>query len=107
SKISAASNSRNALARGVAYRRCALLRDRRTFARTYVRGWDLRSSGRRILPLFGGRALACPAFREDALRQRPAARIAVTRLAAQQKSFVCPARARNCRVAQPRNDGRR
>ena len=48
----------------------------RAHARAHLRGRHLRSSRRRLLALFGRRALAGAAFREDALRQRAAARAA-------------------------------
>ena len=53
-----------------------LLRPRAAHARAHLRGRHLRSSRRRLLALFGRRALARAALREDALRQRAAARAA-------------------------------
>ena len=61
---------------GLRSERRALLRAGRAHARAHLRGRHLRSSRRRLLALFGRRALARAAFREDALRQRPAPRAA-------------------------------
>ena len=47
----------------------------------HLPGRHLRPSRRRLRPLLGRRRLAGPAFREDALRQRPAPRAADLRLA--------------------------
>ena len=94
-QVSAAGDSGNALARRHAHRRRALLRDGRAFAGSHVRGRHLRPSRRRLFALFGRRALAGAAFREDALRQRAAPGAAGAGLAAQrQASYSASARAR-------------
>ena len=95
---------RIAVARRAAHRRGALFRRRRDHARPHLRGRHLRSSRRRLLPLFGRRALAGAAFRENALRQRAASRAAGDRAPAQRQAALSPARARNRRVAQARDD---
>ena len=78
---------------------------RRSSTRSSIwRGRHLRSSRRRLLALFGRRALAGAAFREDALRQCPAPRIAGAGLAAQRQTAVRRARAGNRRLAQAGND---
>ena len=73
---------------GLRTRRRALFRDGRAHARAHERGRHLRSSRRRLLALFGRRALAGAAFREDALRQRAAAGAAGAGLAAQRQPAV-------------------
>ena len=55
-EISAAGDSRNAVARRRAQRRRALFRDRRAFPGAHERGRHLRSSRRRLLALLGRRA---------------------------------------------------
>ena len=71
-QIPAADDARVPVARGRAPQRRAILRAGRDLARAHVRGRHLRSPRRRVLPLLRRRALAHPAFREDALRQRAA-----------------------------------
>ncbi len=75
-EIPAMSDARVSLARGIAAQRSALLRYRRAHADADLRRRYLRPSWRRLLALFGGREMAGPAFRKDALRQRPASRVA-------------------------------
>ena len=67
----------------------------------------LRSSRRRLRPLQRGRALARAAFREDALRQRAAARADDRGLARDEVAALCHARARHHRLAAPRDAERR
>ena len=95
-EISAAGDDGDAVAgAGCARGDAALLRHRRAFARAHERGRHLRSSRRRLLALFGRRALAGAAFREDAVRQRPALGAAGAGLAAQRQCAVrASARAR-------------
>ena len=88
---------RAVLARRPAAGRRALLHADRAHARAHLRGRHLRPSGRRLLPLFGRRALAGAAFREDALRQRPAPGTAGARLSAERQPAVPAARGRNRR----------
>ena len=66
----------------------------------------LRSSRRRLRPLQRGRALARAAFREDALRQRAAARADDRGVARDRRSAVRDARERDHRLADAR-DGHR
>ena len=73
-EISAIRAVRIAVARRAAHRRGALFRGGRDHARPHLRGRHLRPSRRRLLALFGRRALARAALREDALRQRATAR---------------------------------
>ena len=87
-EVSAAGDHGNALARGLAHRRCAVLRHGRAFARAHERGRHLRSSRRRLFALFGRRTLAGAAFREDAVRQCAAPGTAGARLSAQRQSAV-------------------
>ena len=61
--------------------------------RAHVRGRHLRPSRRRLFALFGRRALAGAAFREDALRQCAAAGAAGAGLSAQRQPGVPRARA--------------
>ena len=65
-----------------------VLRADRAHAGAHLRGRHLRPSRRRLLALLGRRALAGAAFREDALRQRPAARAAGAGLCAHRQSAV-------------------
>ena len=85
---------RAAVARRAAHRRSALLRRRRNHARPHLRGRHLRSPRRRLLALFGRRALARAAFRENALRQRAAPRTARDRASAHRQAAVPAARRR-------------
>ena len=68
--------------------------DRRAHARSHLRRRHLRSSRRRLLALFGRRALAGAAFREDAVRQCAAAGIAGARLSRSGNPLFPSARAR-------------
>ncbi len=85
----------------------ALLRRRRHHAAPYLRGRHLRSSRRRLLPLFGRRALAGAAFRKNALRQCPAPRTSGDRVSARRQGALSPARRGNRRLARARNDDAR
>ena len=99
-EISANSIIRTAMARRAAHRRSALLRGRRHHAAPHLRGRHLRSSRRRLLPLFGRRALAGAAFRKNALRQCAAARALGDRVSARRQRALSPARRRNRRLAR-------
>ena len=83
---------------GTADRRQAVFRADRAHAGAHLRGRHLRPSRRRLLALLGRRALARAAFREDALRQRPAPRAAGAGLCAQ-PATRCSASARPRRSA--------
>ena len=100
-EIPAADDARVPLARRPAHERQALLRRGRAIARPDVRGRHLRPPRRRLLPLLGRRALAGAAFREDALRQRPAARTArASPTSAPATQLFRSARARDRRLAR-------
>ena len=72
--------------------------------RAHLRGRDLRSSRRRLFALFGRRALAGAALREDALRQRAAPGAAGARACAHRPPAVPPARRRDGRMAGAGDD---
>ena len=92
---------------GLAHRRTALFCRRRDHARPHLRRRHIRSSRRRLFPLLGRRALAHAAFRENALRQRPAPRTIGHRIPALRQAALPAARARDRRLAHARNDDRR
>ena len=94
------------VARRAAHRRGTLLRRRRDHARPHLRRRHLRSSRRRFFPLFGRRALARSAFRENALRQCAAPRAVGHRAPPRRQTALSPARPGNGRMAQARDDDR-
>lgn len=67
-------------------------------------GRHIRSPRRRLLSLFGGRALARPSLREDALRQCAPHRPDDGSLARDPKPTACPTRRGNDRLARSRDD---
>ena len=88
-EISAGGVVRAAVARRAAHRRGALFRARSSITLApHLRGRHLRPSRRRLLALFGRRALAGAAFREDALRQRAAPRAAGARASARRQGAL-------------------
>src|SRR4029077_16038422 len=87
-----------------AHRRAGLFLARAALARAHLRGRHLRSPRRRFLALFGRRALARAALREDAVRQRAAPGAAGARPCAHRAPAVPRARGRNRRLACARDD---
>ena len=75
----------------------------RRHARRSVRRRHLRLPGRRLRPLFDRRAMACAAFREDAVRQRADSRIARSRPCRDADAGLRRAGARDLRLADARN----
>ena len=72
--------------------------DRRADPRRDGRGRHLRPARRRLLPLLGGRRLAGPPLREDALRQRPARPLLPARLAGARARALPPGLHRDPRL---------
>ena len=95
------------LERDVPPRRSVLRRGVARHARGDERGRHLRSSRRRLRALFDRRRMARAAFREDALRQRADPRIAGARPFPVARSDLRRAGARDGRVADARDAGRR
>ncbi len=85
----------------------AVVRRGNGHARPHVPGRHLRPSGRRLRALRHRQPVADPAFREDALRQRPARRSPDAGLARDQAPALRPARRRDVRLGAARDDGRR
>ena len=100
---------RTRLAGRAARRRQAVFRADRAHAGAHLRGRHLRPPRRRLLALLGRRALAGAAFREDALRQRPASGAVGAGFCPERQPPVPPARHRDGRLAEARDDdaGRR
>ena len=73
-EIPANAHLRGVMARLAAHRRHRIRPGRHRDLRPHVPGRNLRPSRRRLRPLFHRSAMAGPAFREDALRQRAAPR---------------------------------
>ena len=95
---------RTGLAGRAARRRQAVFRADRAHAGAHLRGRHLRPPRRRLLALLGRRALAGAAFREDALRQRPASGAAGAGFCPERQPPVPPARDRDGRLAEARDD---
>ncbi len=105
-QVSAADDPRIPVAGGPAHGRPAVLRDGRAQPGAHGRGRHLRPSRRRLLALFGRCRVAGAAFREDALRQRPAPGAVGAGLAAQRRRPVRRARARDGGLAAARDGDR-
>ena len=98
---------RDAVARLAARpRQHAPVRVRHRHARPHVPGRHLRSSRRRLRALRHRQRMADPAFREDALRQRPARRSSHPGLAGDQEPALRHAHRRDLRLGAARDGGR-
>ena len=95
------------LERDVPPPRAGVRRGRARDARGDERGGHLRSSRRRLRALLDRRRMARPAFREDALRQCPNPRTAGAGSFALARSDLRRSRARDGRLADARDAGRR